>query len=48
MAIVSEPSVEEEKHKNTGDVEKTFVLISHADIPCLKGKMDFMCEYPKC
>ena len=47
MAIVSEPNVEEEKHKNIGDIEKTFVLISHADIPCLQGKRDFMCECAK-
>ena len=37
MEIVSHLSVEDEKHKNVGDVEKTFVIVSEADF---SGKRD--------
>ena len=37
MEIVSHPSVEDEKHKNMGDVEKTFVFVSK---PNFSGKRD--------
>ena len=37
MEIVSDPSVEDEKHKTMKDIEKTFVFVSQAG---LLGKRD--------
>ena len=37
MEIVSNPSVEDEKYKNMGDVEKTYVIVSQANF---SGKRD--------